>query len=247
MAATRSSAASTMAVNVSARQLQDAGLVGGDRTALRRRRPRSRRARARDHRERHRRRHRRRHRPARGAQGARCRPGHRRLRDGLLVAVLPAPLPRRPAEDRPVVRGRGGGQHARTGPSSPASSTWPTRSGIQRRRRRRGDGRAAGVALGARLRPRPGLQLAAARPARRDRPLARPARRLAGDRPSAAAGRRRVDGPSGRRAGARGRRPRQHEGGAADRSRHRIRLRRGRRHRQRPRGDPPRRSSISRT
>src|SRR5581483_336756 len=45
-------------------------------------------------------------RPAAGPVLARRPPGHGRLRDGLLVALVAAPLPRRVPEDRPVVRGR---------------------------------------------------------------------------------------------------------------------------------------------
>ena len=62
-------------------------------------------------------------------QGARRRPGHRRLRHRLLVADLPAALPGRRAQDRPVLRRRPGPRRRATPRSSPPSSAWPTPSG----------------------------------------------------------------------------------------------------------------------
>ena len=54
----------------------------------------------------------------------------RRLRHRLLVAQLPAPLPGRRAEGRPVLRRRPRRATRATRPSSPPSSPWPTRSGF---------------------------------------------------------------------------------------------------------------------
>ncbi len=63
-----------------------------------------------------------------GAQGHRGDAGHRRLRHRLLVAQLPAPLPRRRASRSTSRSWPGSVPIPRTRPSSPPSSTWPTRS-----------------------------------------------------------------------------------------------------------------------
>ena len=77
------------------------------------------------------------------AQEARRAAGHRRLRDGLFIPELPAPVPDRRAEDRPVLRRRER-QRARAGGGGPldraARRDAPPRDG---RRRDRG-GRPAG-------------------------------------------------------------------------------------------------------
>jgi hypothetical protein len=92
----------TMAVNVSARQLQEASFVDEVQKALdRHRMPPD--ADPGDHRERPARREHGHPRPSGGAQAHRGAPGHRRLRHRVLVAVVPAPVPHRRLEDRPVL------------------------------------------------------------------------------------------------------------------------------------------------
>ncbi len=83
-------------------------------------------------------------------------PGHRRLRYGLLVAGLPAPVPGRGVEDRPVLRRRarprprGRGDHRHD--PQPGG-----RAGPARRRGGRGVGRATRTAAPARLRAHAGF------------------------------------------------------------------------------------------
>ena len=141
-------------------------------------------------------------RQARRPQATRHQARHRRFRHRLLVAVLPAPLPRRCDQDGQAVRRSGRSAttrfRLRLGHHCPGSFTQPVGRGRGHR-----TGRAAARAAQARLRPGPGLLLrsahggrpairvAARRPAHRRRPDPEPIRLpVAGGTATTAGGRR---------------------------------------------------------
>ena len=134
-------------------------------------------------------------------------PGDRRLRDRLLVALVPRSLPGRHAQDRPELRGR---LRRRARRPCPRARDHRARSCARARRRRRGH-RARGPGRSAewpRLQARPGLPLLPARRRRGARPAARgrAGRRRLGDRHDPGATRRapeRVSRPAGDRPGPR--------------------------------------------
>ena len=125
--------------------------------------------RARAHRERAHGRSVRGHAGAAAAQGARHPDRHRRLRHRLLVAVVPAPLPRRSGEARPVVR-RQHRRRRRGLPDRPRGHQHGARARHQRHRRGRRDRSSSSRSPRARMRPGAGLPVRA--PGRR-RPSSR--------------------------------------------------------------------------
>src|SRR5215217_7523555 len=116
------------------------------------------------------------------AQGPGARAGHRRLRHRLLLAQLPAPVPGRHAEDRPLVRGAAQPRQRqrRAGPDDRPSRPEPAAG--HGGRGGRGLGPVPGPAPHG-LRHRPGLLLRPTDGERGDRPPAR--RRPAGPGPQA--------------------------------------------------------------
>ncbi len=116
-------------VNVSARQMTLSGMPGDGRRRAARHRAGARRARPGDHRGPAARGDRRDRGDAAGAARDRRAADARRLRHGLLLAGLPAPLPDRRDQDRPRVRGRPRrGRRRATPRSCRRSSAWPRRS-----------------------------------------------------------------------------------------------------------------------